>query len=47
MLSSRLLAAGALAAIAAACPLHAETAPMADAAAAEADGLETITVTAQ
>lgn len=47
MLSSRLLAASALAAIVAACPLHAETAPAADVAAAESDGLETITVTAQ
>lgn len=52
MFSSRLLAASALAAIVAACPLHAETAAAveaapADAAAAEGDGLETITVTAQ
>ena len=50
MFSSRLLAASALAAIVAACPLHAETAPAADAAAVDAamdDGLETITVTAQ
>lgn len=50
MFSSRLLAATALAAIVAACPLHAETAPAADAVPADAaldDGLETITVTAQ
>ncbi|KAH2821221.1 hypothetical protein KXV85_002872, partial [Aspergillus fumigatus] len=50
MFSSRLLAASALAAIVAACPRHAETAPAADAAAGDAamdDGLETITVPAQ
>ena len=46
MIKSRLLAASALAAIAFAAPAYA--APMEDAAvAAEADGLETITVTAQ